>query len=120
MELAIAWFLFAFLVAAYASKRNRSPVGWFVLSAILSPLIAGLLLAIIGDAGDGVDRTPCPFCMEPIIVGALKCKHCGSDLNAAAESDDAPPPKHEANRKPSKHARSLGLALGRLVGRISK
>jgi ribosomal protein L37AE/L43A len=29
--------------------------------------------------------TVCPFCKEPIAVGATKCKHCQSDLTAAAK-----------------------------------
>ncbi|MCA9109804.1 MAG: hypothetical protein KDA52_07645 [Planctomycetaceae bacterium] len=31
---------------------------------------------------------PCPFCRETILEGAIKCKHCGSNLDAA-EKDDA-------------------------------
>lgn len=26
------------------------------------------------------ERKPCPFCAEPIMVNAIKCKHCGSSL----------------------------------------
>jgi uncharacterized membrane protein YhaH (DUF805 family) len=29
---------------------------------------------------DGEKRIPCPFCRELIISGAIKCKHCGSEL----------------------------------------
>lgn len=29
--------------------------------------------------------TSCPFCKEPIAAGATKCKHCQSDLTAAAK-----------------------------------
>jgi len=25
-------------------------------------------------------RRPCPFCAEPILQNAIKCKHCGSSL----------------------------------------
>ena len=32
---------------------------------------------------------PCPFCKELIVDGALKCKHCGSNLSAAKKSDTA-------------------------------
>lgn len=27
----------------------------------------------------------CPYCAEEILVAALKCKHCGSDVHSAAE-----------------------------------
>jgi hypothetical protein len=38
---------------------------------------------------EGADTTQCPFCKEPIVAGALKCKHCGSNLAAAQKSDVA-------------------------------
>lgn len=25
----------------------------------------------------------CPFCLEPIMVGATRCKHCQTDLSAS-------------------------------------
>lgn len=28
---------------------------------------------------------PCPFCKEPILKSAIKCKHCQSDVPAEAE-----------------------------------
>ncbi len=39
---------------------------------------------IISDA-KGVKN--CPFCAEEILAVAVKCKHCGSDLNQEAPSD---------------------------------
>ncbi len=29
-----------------------------------------------------VTHQPCPMCLEPVLKGARKCKHCGSQLNA--------------------------------------
>jgi hypothetical protein len=34
-------------------------------------------------------ESECRFCKEQIIPGAIKCKHCGSDLSVPAETDDA-------------------------------
>jgi hypothetical protein len=43
MEFLIAWLVFAFVVAIAAGARSRSGIGWFLLSAVLSPLV-GLIL----------------------------------------------------------------------------
>lgn len=32
----------------------------------------------------------CPYCAEPIMVAAVKCKHCGSDLSEAARIARSP------------------------------
>src|SRR5688500_6283181 len=29
-------------------------------------------------------RVPCPYCKETILQGAIKCKHCGSNLRRQA------------------------------------
>jgi uncharacterized membrane protein YhaH (DUF805 family) len=35
------------------------------------------------------DKVPCPYCREPIIAGALKCRHCQSDLTGSTSSAGA-------------------------------
>jgi hypothetical protein len=42
------WLAFSVLVGLFASiRRGRSGVGWFFIAAVISPLIAGLLLLIL-------------------------------------------------------------------------
>jgi len=43
------WFVFCLVVAVFAYKRGRSAVGWFILSVFISPLIAGIALAMSKD-----------------------------------------------------------------------
>lgn len=45
----ILWVGFAFVVGGVASARGRSSFGWFLLAVLLSPLISGLILAILPD-----------------------------------------------------------------------
>jgi hypothetical protein len=45
----IGWVIFACVVGAAASGRGRSSVGWLILALIISPLLAGILLAILPD-----------------------------------------------------------------------
>jgi len=47
MELFLAWIIFAIVVAVAAGSRGRSGFGWFFLAAIISPLLALILLLIL-------------------------------------------------------------------------
>lgn len=42
------WIVFALIVGAGASNRGRSGFGWFLLALILSPLLAGFALVVVG------------------------------------------------------------------------
>lgn len=44
MEIAFFWLAFAVIVGVAANTRGRNPIGWFLLSVIISPLLAGLLV----------------------------------------------------------------------------
>jgi hypothetical protein len=45
---AILWFVLAFVIGVVAERRGRSGFGW-LLAILLSPLIAGILLAVLPD-----------------------------------------------------------------------
>ena len=42
-------FLFAILVGLFASSKNRSGFGWFIISLIIGPLFAFIVLLILPD-----------------------------------------------------------------------
>ena len=44
LGLAFTWLMFTIIVGVAANTRGRSGVGWFLLAALISPLIAGLLV----------------------------------------------------------------------------
>lgn len=78
-----AWFALAFWVATHAEKRGRSAGGWFTLSAIFSPLVGVALLMALPE----IERASpllvrCPACRELIRRDAVKCKHCGTEINS--------------------------------------
>ncbi len=43
-----AWILFSFAVVALAANFGRNGFAWFIISLIISPFFAGLLLLIYG------------------------------------------------------------------------
>lgn len=93
MEIVLVWLVFAVIVAVAASGRGRSGFGWFLLSAVISPLLSFILLMVLPKVGaarrpkdeSGEVITPethvrCPDCRELVRHDARKCKHCGTAL----------------------------------------
>ena len=51
--------------------------------------LAGLLMVLLGGKGSPAaqaekDTRPCPLCAESIKIAAVKCKHCGADVEPVA------------------------------------
>ena len=93
MAIIVGWILLSFVVAVLASNRGRTAFGWFFLSLLISPLIAGLLLLASknldapGHAPSHAAALPspethvkCPDCAELVLREARVCKHCGCKL----------------------------------------
>lgn len=49
MEFILIWLIFSPLVGVYAHKRGRSGILAFLVAVILSPLLAFLIYAILGE-----------------------------------------------------------------------
>lgn len=93
MEILLGWLFLSVVVAVLASGRGRSGLGWFLISAILSPLIAAVAVLVLpkkGDAAAPLDElgrpitaethVRCPDCKELVRREASKCKHCAAAL----------------------------------------
>lgn len=98
------WIGLSISVGMLAGKRGRGSGNWFVLSLLISPLLAGIFLLIADDLSrnDTSSKThaKCPACAELILREASKCKHCGTtvtpirydpskDINPAATKEVA-------------------------------
>jgi len=66
-----------------ADRQNYTIIGGILL-------ITGLLLTLFARRQEhamqqpGLDSRPCPSCAEIIKTAAIKCKHCGTDVQAAS------------------------------------
>lgn len=94
MEIILVWLVFAIVVGIAANSRGRSGFGWFILAAIISPLIALILVLVLpnlrvealaferqqrhpapvaslGGKADRVviDRSPKPFEPDGVLAG---------------------------------------------------
>lgn len=82
----VVWLVGAVVVGVLATTRNRSGFAWFMLALVLSPVLMGLLVALVprGDSGQPAytadTHRHCPECREVVRRDARKCKHCGSSI----------------------------------------
>jgi hypothetical protein len=84
MDLITLWFVLAVVVGIVAAALGRSGPGWFLLAVIISPLLAGIVLLLVGRAGveppSPSTHVKCPDCRELVLNEARVCKHCGCRL----------------------------------------
>ena len=86
MEMLIVstWVIVSLIVAVVANGKGRSGVGFFFLSLITSPIIALIILLVVGEGPGPLaansSARKCPYCAELVKKEAIVCKHCGKDL----------------------------------------
>jgi len=70
----ILWIFLSILVGVFASSKKRSGVGWFLLSLIISPLIAFVIVLVAGPSQSSMKK--CPKCAEQVKAEATVCRFC--------------------------------------------
>ena len=83
------WFGLAVAVGVWASNRGRHGFGWFLLACLISPILAGVFLAVTKnlekakqalEVPTDATHVRCGSCAEFVVPEAVKCKHCGAAL----------------------------------------
>ena len=85
---AFLWIGFAIAVGVWASNRGRHGFGWFLIACAISPILAGVFLAVTKNKATEAEKPTsivethvrCEQCAEFVLPQAKICKHCGANL----------------------------------------
>ena len=97
----ILWVLCGIITAVIASEKGHNGCGWLLIGCLLG--VFGVVLAIVVSPNvemieakklaKGANKK-CPSCAELVKVEAVKCRHCGEELEWQPEE----PEPHKDNK----------------------
>lgn len=116
MTFLLIWLAFAAALGMLAKQRGRGPFAWFLIGAVLSPLLGFVLLMMskdlaLSEAMDTITHdmemthVKCPKCTEYVMPEATVCPYCRNALQ--------PKPEYVKQRMADKLAEEAELQRGR-------
>ena len=78
----------AIIPALMARARGDSPVAWYLISLLINPVLAAVMLMCLPQEGEAVTRIglmrKCPACTGLVQAGINVCPHCHAELPPVA------------------------------------
>lgn len=99
VEIAVVYIILVILVAAWAGQWGRSAGGFGLLALVISPLLAAIVLLIMGrgEVGPSLSEYPtltCSNCGKVVSpVWKRRCEHCKMSFDLAPPIGRPPPPE---------------------------
>jgi hypothetical protein len=84
MSFIVFYIIFVALIGFWASKLGRNVVLCILAAILLSPLVAGIYLLIVGKSDEKFKK--CNSCAEIVKKEAVVCRYCNSSLDVVKES----------------------------------
>lgn len=89
----IIWLVLAILVGVFATNRGHSGIVFFLIAAVLSPLIGFIIVLVMKPNTQEIESwsiesgelKKCPDCAELVKSEAKICKHCGNELPSSKQ-----------------------------------
>jgi hypothetical protein len=87
------WFAFSLIIGAWSRRKGGSFIAGFAFSLLLSPLVAGLIVAVRKPMTETIEERElasgtvkkCPFCAELVKSEARVCRFCGRELSQGTQ-----------------------------------